>query len=75
MNAMVGVTMPGIPELIIILVVLLLLFGAKRLPEIARSVGKSSKEFKKGLREGAEDEDADEEEHHRTGDSADREPT
>lgn len=72
---MVAVTMPGIPELIIILVVLLLLFGAKRLPEIARSVGKSSKEFKKGLREGELDEDADEEEHRPTDDSADREPT
>jgi sec-independent protein translocase protein TatA len=72
MHAMVAVTMPGIPELIIILVVLLLLFGAKRLPEIARSVGKSSKEFKKGLRESAEDEDADEEEHRPTDDSAGR---
>lgn len=47
----------GMPELIIVLVVLLLLFGAKRLPEIARSVGKSSKEFKKGMREGATDEE------------------
>lgn len=44
----------GWPELVIVLVVLLLLFGAKRLPEIARSVGKSTKEFKKGMREGAE---------------------
>ena len=37
------------------LVVLLLLFGARRLPEIAKSIGKSSKEFKKGLR-GVDDE-------------------
>ncbi len=54
----------GWPELVIILVVLLLLFGAKRLPEIARSVGKSSKEFKKGMNEGitAEDELSEDEE-------------
>jgi sec-independent protein translocase protein TatA len=42
----------GAPEIILILAVLLLLFGAKRLPEIGRSVGKSLREFKgatKGL--------------------------
>ena len=44
-------------ELIVILAVVLLLFGAKRLPEMARSLGRSSKEFKKGLREGAEDDE------------------
>jgi sec-independent protein translocase protein TatA len=48
-------------ELIIILAVVLLLFGARRLPEIARSLGRSSKEFKKGMREGATDEEAEEE--------------
>jgi TatA/E family protein of Tat protein translocase len=45
-------------ELIIILAVVLLLFGAKRLPEMARSLGRSSREFKKGLREGHEDDEA-----------------
>ncbi|MGA2051785.1 MAG: twin-arginine translocase TatA/TatE family subunit [Opitutales bacterium] len=35
------------PEIIVILFVVLLLFGAKRLPELARSVGKSLREFKK----------------------------
>lgn len=39
-------------ELLIILVVVLLLFGAKRLPELARSLGKSLGEFKKGREEG-----------------------
>ncbi len=43
----------GVWELLIIFAVLLLLFGAKRLPEIARSVGKSSREFKRGMKEGA----------------------
>jgi sec-independent protein translocase protein TatA len=47
----------GAPELIIILVILLLLFGARRLPEIARSVGKSTKEYKAGMKEGASDEE------------------
>jgi TatA/E family protein of Tat protein translocase len=50
----------GAPELIIILVIVLLLFGAKKLPEMARSLGKSQKEFKKGMREGAEEADQDE---------------
>ncbi|HOP26704.1 MAG TPA: twin-arginine translocase TatA/TatE family subunit [Candidatus Sabulitectum sp.] len=42
----------GTAELIIILVVLLLLFGAKRIPEIARSIGRSLTQFKKGLKDG-----------------------
>ena len=42
----------GTTELIIILVVLLLLFGAKRIPEIARSIGQSMNAFKKGLKDG-----------------------
>jgi sec-independent protein translocase protein TatA len=49
---------PG-PEWIVVLVVLVLLFGAKKLPELARSVGKSTSEFKKGMSEGGSDADAD----------------
>lgn len=45
----------GVPELILILVICLLLFGAARLPQIARSLGKSLGEFKKGLKEGQEE--------------------
>ncbi len=41
----------GPVEIILVLVVLLLLFGAKRIPEIARSIGKSLNQFKKGLRD------------------------
>lgn len=37
----------GMPELIVIFVVILLLFGAKKLPELARGIGKSMGEFKK----------------------------
>jgi sec-independent protein translocase protein TatA len=36
----------GLPEILIFLVVVLLLFGAKRVPEIGRSVGKGMREFK-----------------------------
>ena len=50
---------PG-PEWIVVAVVLVLIFGAKKLPELARSVGRSSSEFKKGMSEGAADSDADE---------------
>ncbi len=47
---------PGGPEWIIILVVLLFLFGARKLPELARSMGQASKEFKAGLKEGSKQE-------------------
>lgn len=43
--------MPGLGELLVILVIILLLFGASRIPEIARSLGKGIKEFKKASRE------------------------
>ena len=43
--------MPGGPELIFILVIVLLLFGAKKLPELARGLGQSLGEFKKAREE------------------------
>ena len=42
----------GMPELIIGLVVILLLFGAKRIPELARGLGSGVREFRQGTREG-----------------------
>jgi sec-independent protein translocase protein TatA len=39
----------GVPELVLILFILLLLFGASKLPEIARSMGQSINEFKKTM--------------------------
>jgi sec-independent protein translocase protein TatA len=42
----------GAPELLIILVIFMLIFGAAKLPKLARSLGESSREFKKGLNEG-----------------------
>ncbi len=44
----------SLPELLILLVVLLLVFGAKRLPEMGRSLGKGMREFKDGV-SGAEE--------------------
>ncbi|MGE4357825.1 MAG: twin-arginine translocase TatA/TatE family subunit [Candidatus Omnitrophota bacterium] len=51
----------GMPELIVILIILLLVFGASRLPQIARALGKSIGEFKKGMKEGEEKADKKEE--------------
>jgi len=45
----------GYQELLIILVIVLILFGANRLPELARSLGSSVKEFKKGVTEAKTD--------------------
>jgi len=50
----------GWPEIIIILIVALLLFGAKRLPEIGKSMGKAIKEFKKSFKDVTDDMDSDE---------------
>jgi sec-independent protein translocase protein TatA len=45
-------------EIIVILLIVLLLFGARKLPDLARSIGASAKEFRKGLDEGMDkDED------------------
>jgi sec-independent protein translocase protein TatA len=48
--------MQGHMEVILIIFVIMLLFGAKKLPELSRSLGKSLGEFKKGQKEGAEPE-------------------
>jgi sec-independent protein translocase protein TatA len=47
----------GLPELIIILVILLLLFGATRLPKLAKSIGQSAGELQKGFQNGIEKQD------------------
>lgn len=49
----------GAPELIIILLIVLLIFGGAKLPKLARSLGQAQKEFKDGLSESADkDEDS-----------------
>jgi sec-independent protein translocase protein TatA len=45
----------GAPELIIILLIVLVLFGASRLPKLGRSMGQGIKGFKQGLDEGVKD--------------------
>ena len=50
---------PSFWQLMVILVVVLLLFGANRLPKMARNLGSSLTEFKKGLRGEREDDDDD----------------
>lgn len=44
-------------ELVIILVILLLLFGARKLPDLARSVGESARELRAGFRETTDGDD------------------
>jgi sec-independent protein translocase protein TatA len=41
----------GAPELLIVLVVILVLFGGSKLPKLARSLGQAQNEFKKGINE------------------------
>jgi sec-independent protein translocase protein TatA len=52
--------MVGGQQLLVILVIVLILFGGSKLPALARSLGAAQSEFKRGLREGADDEDEDE---------------
>ena len=45
----------GWPEIVVIALVVLLLFGGRKIPELMRSLGGGVKEFKKGMRDGAEE--------------------
>jgi sec-independent protein translocase protein TatA len=49
-----GVVELGPPELLIVLALALLMFGSKKLPELARSLGSAKREFAKGVREGGD---------------------
>ena len=57
---LIGVPQGG--EWILILLVVVLLFGARKLPELARSLGASAKEFRRGIDEGSSDAEANGEE-------------
>jgi sec-independent protein translocase protein TatA len=48
----------GAPELLILLTIVLLLFGAKRVPQLGRSLGEGIRDFRKGMAEAAADDDA-----------------
>jgi sec-independent protein translocase protein TatA len=47
----------GAPELLILLVIILLVFGGTKLPKLARSLGQAQKEFKQGIDEGSTKDD------------------
>jgi sec-independent protein translocase protein TatA len=46
-------------ELLIVLLIVLLIFGARKLPDLARSLGASAKEFRKGIEEGGQETETD----------------
>ncbi len=56
----------GMGEILLLIVLALVLFGAKRLPEVGRAVGSAVKEFKRGLERG---EPPEEKEHGKDGES------
>jgi len=43
--------MPSMPELLIVLAIVVLLFGAKKIPDLAKGIGKGIKDFKKAVKE------------------------
>ncbi len=51
MSPVLAFSAPGWPEILFILLIILVLFGAKRLPELARGLGQSLNEFKKAREE------------------------
>jgi sec-independent protein translocase protein TatA len=55
----VAITTPGPGELVIILLIFVMLFGAKKLPELGDSIGKTIKNFKRGVEEGKDDDGED----------------
>ena len=64
MNLFVLLGMIGWPQIVLIAVLVLLLFGGKKIPELMRGIGKGTREFKKGIsgedEEGEKDEKKDE---------------
>ena len=48
----------GIPELVLILVIVLLLFGGKKLPELSKSIGEAMRELRKGFQDPLSDDDS-----------------
>lgn len=54
--------MPSMPELLIVLAIIVLLFGAKKIPDLAKGMGKGIKSFKKEMSEDSEEEASSEKE-------------
>ena len=57
--SIIAIGQPGFWQIVIVLAIFLLFFGSNRLPKMARSLGASLTEFKKGLRGEGDDEDED----------------
>ena len=55
-------TNSGPIQILVVLVIVVLLFGSKKIPDLARSLGKAKGEFKKGIAEGAAEADEEEDE-------------
>ena len=51
MERLVLISMPGGTELLLLMLVVLILFGARRIPEVAQNLGKGIREFKKSIKE------------------------
>ncbi len=49
---------PGLIQILVCIIIIALLFGAKKIPDLARAIGKAKGEFKKGLAEGEMADDA-----------------
>ena len=47
--------MPSMPELLIVLAIVVLLFGAKKIPDLAKGMGKGIKDFKQAIKEDEDD--------------------
>lgn len=58
----------GIPELVLLIFLLVLLFGARRIPDIAESLGKALRKFKKASSESDEEDATEEKEKNKTDD-------
>lgn len=54
---MVAIGMPGLPEMMIFLVVVLVLFGGAKLPSLMRNLGRSANEFKRGMSDSLDDDE------------------
>jgi sec-independent protein translocase protein TatA len=48
----------GLPELLLLLLIIVLIFGARRLPELGRSLGEGIKNFRSSMKEGSRDDEA-----------------